>query len=285
MPSDPRSPGPGRPEAVRHGICNLAFLSGHCHLLLVVEDADQLASFMEHVNSNIAREVGRLVDWREKFWGSRYHAILVTDEAKAQEERYRYVLSQGVKEGLVEKVRDWPGVHGARAILGGEPLKGYWFDRTREGAARRRGEEPGELKYATEEEVVLTPPPCWRDWSEEKIRARVAELVDEIEKEAEADRRSRGVKPLGVKAILAQSPHQKPKKTKKSSEPAFHAATKAARRALRDAYALFLAAYQEAAEKLRQGDRSSRFPEGSFPPALPFVRGTLPSTWRLAASA
>jgi len=109
--------------------------------------------------------------------------------------------------------------------------------------------------------------------------------VDEIEKEAEADRRSRGVRPLGVKAILAQSPHQKPKKTKKSPAPAFHAATKAARLALRDAYALFLAAYREAAEKLRQGDRSNRFPEGSFPPALPFVRGALPSTWRLAASA
>jgi hypothetical protein len=98
------------------------------------------------------------------------------------------------------------------------------FDWTREGAARRRGEEPGELEYATEEEVVLSPPPCWRDWSEEKIRSRVAELVDEIEKEAEADRRNRGVRPLGVKAILAQSPHQQPKKTKKSPAPAFHAA-------------------------------------------------------------
>jgi hypothetical protein len=265
-------------------ICNLACLSNHIHLLLVVDDAEQLSSFMEHVNSNIAREVGRLVDWKEKFWGRRYHAIIVSDEPRAQEERYRYILSQGVKEGLVEKVRDWPGVHGARAILDGETLQGYWFDRTREGAARRRGEKPGELDYATEERVVLSPPPCWQHWSAEKIRARVAELVEDIEKEAEADRRSRGVKALEAKAILAQSPHQKPKQTKRVPAPGFHAATKAARRALRDAYVLFLAAYQDAAEKLRSGDRSVRFPEGSFPPALPFVRGALDQAWRLEAA-
>jgi REP element-mobilizing transposase RayT len=265
-------------------ICNLACLSNHIHLLLVVDDAEQLSSFMEYVNSNIAREVGRLVDWKEKFWGRRYHAILVSDEPRAQEERYRYILSQGVKEGLVEKVRDWPGVHGARAILDGEPLQGYWFDRTREGAARRRGEEPGELEYATEEKVVLSPPPCWKHWSEERIRARVAEMVEQIEKEAEEDRRSRGVKVLGAKAILAQAPHQKPKQTKRTPAPGFHAVTKAARLALRDAYALFMAAYQEAAEKLRGGDRSVRFPEGSFPPALPFVRGALEQAWRLEAA-
>jgi hypothetical protein len=250
----------------------------------VVEDAEQLAAFMEYVNSNIAREVGRLIDWREKFWGRRYQAIIVSDEPKAQEERYRYVLSQGVKECLVEKVREWPGVHGARAILDGEPLKGYWFDRTREGAARRRGEQPGDFEYATEEELALSPLPCWRGWSEEKIQARVNELVEEIEKEAEADRRSRGVRPLGVNAILAQSSHDKPRNTKRSPAPAFHAATKAARRALRDVYALFLAAYREAAEKLQKGDRSVHFPEGSFPPALPFVRAGLAPPWHPAGA-
>ena len=53
-----------------------------------------------------------------------------------------------------------------------------------EGRPPRRGEQPGELEYAAEEEVTLSPLPCWRAWSAEKIRARVSELVDEIEKEA-----------------------------------------------------------------------------------------------------
>ena len=54
--------------------------------------------------------------------------------------------------------------------------------------------------------------------------------------------------------------------------PRFHAATKAAREAFRKAYGLFLAAFREAAERLKAGDRRARFPNGCFPPGLPFVR-------------
>jgi hypothetical protein len=53
--------------------------------------------------------------------------------------------------------------------------------------------------------------------------------------------------------------------------PAFHAVTKAVRESLWTAYATFVAAFREAAEKLKVGDRTVRFPVGSFPPALPFV--------------
>jgi hypothetical protein len=37
-------------------------------------------------------------------------------------------------------------------------------------------------------------------------------------------------------------------------------------------YGLFLAAFRDAAELLKAGDRSAKFPVGSFPPGLPFVR-------------
>jgi hypothetical protein len=35
---------------------------------------------------------------------------------------------------------------------------------------------------------------------------------------------------------------------------------------------MFVAAFREASERLRSGDRMARFPLGSFPPGLPFVR-------------
>lgn len=130
--------------------------------------------------------------------------------------------------------------------------------------------------------MELSPLPCWRDWDASRVRSRVAQMVAEIEEEAAADRRRRGIRPLGPKAVLAQSPHEKPQRTRRSPAPAFHAATKAARLALWQAYGFFYAAYREAAEKLRKGDRSGGFPEGSFPPALPFARGALVQTWREA---
>ena len=53
-------------------IQGLVVLSNHAHLLLSPESAQQLAAFMEYVAGNIAREIGRLHGWREKFWARRY---------------------------------------------------------------------------------------------------------------------------------------------------------------------------------------------------------------------
>lgn len=40
-------------------------------------------------------------DWPDGIWSDRYTAIPVSDEPAAQVDRLRYVLAQGVKEGLV----------------------------------------------------------------------------------------------------------------------------------------------------------------------------------------
>ncbi|MFL6291502.1 MAG: hypothetical protein ACJ759_11465, partial [Thermoanaerobaculia bacterium] len=80
-----------------------------------------------------------------------------------------------------------------------------------------------------------------------------------------------GREPLGREAILSQHPQTRPERLKKSPAPLFHAASKDARQGLKAAYGLFLAAFREAAERLKAGDRLARFPNGCFPPALPFV--------------
>jgi len=76
---------------------------------------------------------------------------------------------------------------------------------------------------------------------------------------------------MGVEGILRQDPHIRPNQTKKSPAPAYPAATKAARESFWESYAAFVAAFREAADKLKAGDRTARFPLGSFPPSLPFV--------------
>ncbi len=60
-------------------------------------------------------------------------------------------------------------------------------------------------------------------------------------------------------------------KLDRSPAPDFHARRKKVRQAMRDAYAWVVAEYREAADRLRAGDRHARFPEGTFPPGLPFV--------------
>jgi len=75
--------------------------------------------------------------------------------------------------------------------------------------------------------------------------------------------------------ILKHHPHYRPNKVKKSPSPIFHAVRRSAYKDLRAAYNWFETAYREAADRLRSGDLDVDFPEGSFPPHLPFVHPVL----------
>ena len=129
------------------------------------------------------------------------------------------------------------------------------FDRTEEHRAKLRRKDFEPRRYATEETVELSQLPCWRHLSPEMYRELVAGLIQQIDAEAAAERKRTGREPLGAATILRQHPHTCPNKTKRSPAPRFHAASKAAREAFRNTYGLFLAAFREAAERLKAGDR------------------------------
>ena len=75
------------------GICGFQALSTHTHILLLPEDARALSCFMTYFAGNLAKEIGRLHDWREHLWGRRYSHVVVSHEPEAQEDRLRYILS------------------------------------------------------------------------------------------------------------------------------------------------------------------------------------------------
>ena len=247
------------------------FLSNHYHLLLWVQNAQQLADFMEYFNGNLAREISRATGWTDKIWSRRYQAIVVSNEEAAQVSRLIYLLSHGTKELLVGTTEQWPGAHCVRPLLTGALVEGTWFDRTSEYNARLRREDFEVRKYAYSEMIILSPLPCWKHLNPESYRARIAQLVREIDNAARQEREEKGLKPLGPKAILAQNPFDRPESPKKSPSPLFHAVKREVRKALWEAYAWFVAAFREAAERLRAGDLAPKFPTGSFPPPLPFV--------------
>jgi REP element-mobilizing transposase RayT len=254
-------------------ICGACVLSSHFHLLLEVDDARQLARFMRDLKSKLAREVNRLTGWRGTVFHRRYDMAVVTEEEAAQVGRLAYILSHGVKENLVERAQEWPGVHCVKALLKGEPLTGHWFDRSREYAARNQRQAFERLCYATEEAVTFSPLPCWAHLSPELYRTRIAGLVQSIETAAAEERKRTDRPVMGVKEILERDPQHRPAKLSRSPAPLVHAATEMARKEFYGMYSWFVAAFQDAADKLRLGDRTVPFPAGSFPPALPFAEG------------
>jgi hypothetical protein len=246
-----------------------AFLSNHYHLLLTPESAGQLALFMCYLNTNLSKEAGRLHHWRGSLFERRYQAIPVSDEETAQIARLKYVLSQGVKEGLVSRPVDWPGAHAVKALISGRHDQGVWFDRTRECNAHQRGEYSPTSEFATRLDVILEPLPCWVHLSVEEQRSRLVDLVDQIVREARENHRRTESRPLGRRRILKQDPHHRPQLLKWSPAPMVHTATRHARQEFRRAYVAFVAAFRLAAQRLLTGELVVAFPEGSFPPPLP----------------
>ncbi len=250
------------------------FLSTHAHLLLSPSSAGQLARFMQFVNANVAKEAGRLHGWRDRLWSRRYRAIVVADDTAAHA-RLRYVMAHGAKEGLLGSPASWPGPNCIAAPTTGALLRGTWFDRGKEFAARQRGETVFPTQFATTFDVQLTPLPCLRHLTEVERQAHCRRVVSEIKAKAEAENQEKGRTPMTVEQILAQDPHSKPNSTDRSPAPFVHATEEATEMAFRRAYRAFVDAFRAGVLRLRERARQVRdlFPIGAFPPQLPFDAG------------
>ena len=197
---------------------------------------------------------------------------MVADE-ESQVNRLRYVLCQGLKEGLVDRVDRWPGVSSFRASTRGVPLGGVWHDRTAEYEAKRRGKRAqagaSERSYC----VLLSQLPALNELTDQDYRSFVRSLVHEEERAVDASRREGGKSAvLGARRVLQQDPHAAPEETKHSPAPMVHAASVAVREVFLATYRAFVDAFKAAVANLRSG-KDADFPEGAFPAPAPFVKG------------
>jgi REP element-mobilizing transposase RayT len=257
--------------ARRHGVgvVDHSALSNHYHLLLVCHEPWRLAAFMRDFKSKLAKEIQRLHGWSGIVFPHRYRPIPVSDEPEAQIARLRYLLEQGVKEGLVASPLQWPGAHGTKALLTGRSAAGHWVDRTAQFRALQRGENAGERAFTTDEELELVALPCWSHLEPAERQAEVLAMVRDIEAQARERARTTGRTVLGRREVLRQDPHSSPAVETRSPAPRFHAASKRVRQELLRSYYAFLDAYRTAAEALRAGRFAQvRFPPGAIPPPL-----------------
>jgi len=245
----------------------VAFMSNHWHALVSVADAQALSAFVQYVHSNIARLVQRLRGWDGSVFGK---ASYIAVGASSEEARLRYVLSQGVKEGLVRRCVDWPGVHSARALLLKEACVGRWQNRRaartlRAGGGKGGGREPLRGEIETVYPIDFVPLPTWRDLDAGERLRRLNELVNEIE----ASARSLYPTVAGARAVLARDPTGKPAPRKRGSAPPIHTADENERARFTNRLVIFSAMFRLARRQLRSGVLA-RLPAGCFAPVPPF---------------
>ena len=246
-------------------IAALAFLTNHAHLLVRAPSHEHVAKFFCLANSQIAQEVQRFGDWDGGIFAETV-ITPVTDEPEAQEERLKYILSQGVKEGLVPHPSKWPGAHFAKALLTGSMrMKGIWVARTKlwERVPSRRRKKGAIRKWlsasdyrACEEHLTLTltPIPCWDTLSPKERVAKARALCREIQVEnaqvrrrVPRDYRRR----LSDCSSFARRPALEKRKRKNRNRPKVHAASLEEWQRWVDNLEAWYEKYRRASERLR----------------------------------
>jgi REP element-mobilizing transposase RayT len=245
------------------------FTSNHFHAMVRAPSAIAMSRFMQRLQSNIAVKVGRFVGWRGRFFARRYSAEPIVDEG-AQVERLKYILSHGVKEGLVARCQQWPGLSCAQALLeGGRASEHSWRNWTLRWKMEV-GEDLNVDRFSaacpSEAEVLeLTPLPCWATLTARERSRLVAQLIAGI------DAAAPNPTTRNTRHITEQHPHGSPGETKHTPRPKAHASTKrlwiqAVRR-----YRGFLLEFRRASREWLSGTFDVEFPPHSFRPPPWFV--------------
>lgn len=235
------------------------YLSNHFHMLASSTDGSQLAMFIGYINSNVAREMGRLHRWKGPFWARRVRPIPILDNV-ALVARLRYLLSNGVKEGLVASPRQWPGASSVPGLIGDMTVPGVWVDRDELRRARTKDPHADIGAFSTPLEVILSPLPVWKDLPSDALRAKHEALIFDVEREALTS----STPVLGIRRLLALDPHGQPTDPEYSRAPSCHTSSPQLRAAFKAAYRAFVHGFR-VANRLASSAIMNVFPIGSFP--------------------
>jgi len=254
-------------RAVRlHGVELFAFnfASNHLHLIVRAPQGN-LPQFMQYLLSNISKKVGALVKWRGAFWERRYAAQPLLDEA-ALLDKVRYVLAHGVKEGLVRRCSEWPGLSALPLMRDGNPQTFRWMNwtrRCRSAPASRRGPRLDE-RWAEPEELKLTTLPIRGFDRLSLVRQFLDDCVRGIEKQARLTYR----KVMGAQGVCDQHPQRRPARPERSAAPWCHTTIQRLREEFMERYRSFASAFLEASAAWRAGNLGAPFPLTAVRPFL-----------------
>ena len=242
------------------------FTSNHFHIMLRAKEG-QISNFMMYLESNIARKVGREVDWRGKFWERRFSAEPILDD-DALLGRMHYIFSHGVKEGLVETPEQWPGLTSIPEIVHGMKRLFPWYDWSKFARARQRKKHLTRNHFVGFHKIILSRLPAFEEFNEKDYQALMSDVLNQAKAHGREEHGHKNV--LGKQRILNQHPHTKPKVVKRSNRPLCHTTCPVIRQRFKESYRAFKQAYEQASAAFRSGEWDIAFPAFSFKPPIPY---------------
>jgi putative transposase len=230
----------------------LPFAASNHHHTIIFDRHGRYPEFLEHFHKLLAKCMNARWGRWENLWAAEEPCVTCLLDTATVIAKLVYAASNPVKDLLVERASQWPGVNGYRELLARQPLRAkrprFFF--------KPGGAMPAEVTLA------LVIPAELGDADD--VIAQVKAGVEAVEQAMREHRRQTGAKLVTRRGVLAQSWKSCPRtiEPRRRLRPRFAGAL-AVRIPALIAFAEFLAAYRNARRDWLAGRKIS-FPRGTY---------------------
>ena len=230
-------------------------MSNHHHTI-IYDRQGHVIEFMQHFHSMLARSMNALRGRWENFFSTEGPSLVELVDRNDILDKLTYAATNPVKDGLVERVADWPGVNGLEALLCGRPVK----VRRPEKFFRETGEMPEQVEH-----TFQVPKDTQRIGDVEQFLNELRESVARTEAEFARKRAEDGRFVLGRRAVLRQSWRESPtsQEPRRGLRPRVAARSEWSRCQALRRNRVFIEAYR-AARKMWLAGMEAIFPRGTY---------------------
>jgi hypothetical protein len=216
-----------------------------------------MPDFKRDFHRTVALGTKILRKWEGSVWESGATSRVELCTSKAIVEKLAYIMANPVEAGLVERAEEWPGVMALPEELGNKTWTikrpDFYFN-------------PDNPRWPETATLRLTMPKTYL--SDDELRSRVREELDQLQALAQERVRARGWRVLGRIGVLEASPYQQAKSWEPigSLNPHFAVGRGQKSAFFRAVQALrtFRKKYRDALEQWRAGIRDVLFPKHTW---------------------
>ena len=230
-------------------------MSNHHHTI-IYDRHGQVIEFMQHFHSLLARSMNALRGRWENFFATEEPSLVELVDRNDILDKLRYAATNPVKDGLVERVADWPGVNGFESLVSGQPVT---VSRP-EKFFRVTGDMPEQVEFACR--VPVNHP---KIGDVAGFLKELGELVAQTEQELARARAAEGRRVMGPRRVLRQPWSDSPTshEPRRGPRPRVAARSTWSRLCALQRNQVFIEAYR-AARTLWLAGLDAVFPRGTF---------------------
>lgn len=250
----------------------LAIEGNHLHTLAHFPDENR-AHFMRDLNSSIARAVPKHVPSFDSgnLWARRYSNEFLPDPADV-ERYFFYTVLQPVKDGLEQRISQYPGYNCFHDAVHGIARKFEVTDWAKFNAARRRNPKVKEKDFRYVVTLKYARLPGYEHLSQKEYATLMHKKLEEHRLAIVQDRLDKGLGFLGRENLLRAAAGSLPRNTKTSTRqshrPRILCHTLERKLEVSAWYFALIAEYRTASARYRCGELGVTFPPGMYRPYI-----------------